>query len=143
MGRYMNVFGRRDKNAICIANAHAHKQQQKMKNEEARLMWSESISRPIPGSERSSQVKTAKKIHAAHRQKKELDGLYDLLAPGRTVGKVGPTKSIIKEPNRPEARVRNSHLTKFGTRQEWDTELGQYIDTRSKKVQEKTKRPLE
>ena len=100
-------------------------------------MSSEGISRPIPRSERSIKIKTARKIHAAHRQKKNLDGLYELLAPRRTLGKVSSTTCTIKEPSRPEVRVRKSDLAKFGTRQEWDTKLGQYIERGTKKVQEK------
>ena len=50
---------------ICATSARAHEEQEKMKNGEWRLMWSEGISRLIPRSERSVQVKIARKIHAA------------------------------------------------------------------------------
>ena len=91
-------------------------------------MLYEGISRPIPRSERSMQVKIARKLHAAQRQKKNLDGLDEVLAPRSTVGKASPITIVIKEPNRPEVRVRNSDIAKFGTRNETDTELGQYFD---------------
>ena len=58
---------------FCAANTSVHEEQEKMKGGESSLMWSmwsEGISRPIPRSERSVQVKIARKLHAAQRQKK-------------------------------------------------------------------------
>ena len=101
-------------------------------------MWSRSILRPIPLSERIIQVNIARKIRAAHWQKKNLDVLYRMLAPGSRVGKISTTASIIKKPNRPEVRVGNSDIAKLGTRHERDKKLGQYINRRPKTVQEKT-----
>ena len=60
---------------ICAANAQDHKEQQKPNDEEPRPIVFEGISRPISQSERRVQVKIARKKHAAHRQKKNLDGL--------------------------------------------------------------------
>ena len=96
------------------------------------------MNRPIPCSERSIQVKLARKIHENQRQKKNLDGLYEVLAPGSTVRKISPTTSVIKEPNRQEVCVRNSDIAKFGTKAERDTDLGQYIQRRPKTIYEKT-----
>ena len=70
--------------------------------------------------------------------KKNLDGLYEVLGPGSTVCKVSPTTSVIKEPNRQEVRMRNSDIAKFGTKAERDSDLGQYIERRPKKIYEKT-----
>ena len=72
---------------ICAANARAHEEQQKMKDEEARLIKLEGISRPIPRSERCNQVKIAKKIHAARRQKKNLDRHYEFWLRGAQLGR--------------------------------------------------------
>ena len=99
-----------------------------MNDGEQRLIRSEGIFRPIPCSERSVQVNLARKLHKNQRQKKRLDGLYKVLAPGSAVCKVSPTTSVIKEPNRQEVRVRNSDLAKFGARAEKDTDLTQYIE---------------
>ena len=101
-------------------------------------MWSEGIARPITRSKRSVQVTIARKVHAAQGQKKNLDGFYEILAPRSTVGKISRTKIVIKETNRPEICVKNSDIDKFATRNERYAELGQYIERRSKKVQEKT-----
>ena len=84
---------------ICDTNARARKEEEKMKDGEQRLVKSEGVSRPIPCSERSIQVKLARKIHESQRQKKNLDGLNEVLAPGKTVCKISPTTGLIKEPN--------------------------------------------
>ena len=109
-----------------------------MKDGESRLIWSEGLARPVPCSERRVQVKIARKIHESQRQKKNLDGLYEVLAPGSTVWKISPTTSVIKEPDRQEMRVRNSDIAKFGTKNERDMELGQDIERRPEKNSEKT-----
>ena len=88
-----------------------------MKDGEQCLIKSEEVSRPIPCSERSIQVKLDRNTHESQQQMKNLDGLYELLAPGSTECKVSPTTSVIKEPNRQEIRVRNSDIAKFGTAQ--------------------------
>ena len=98
---------------IGAENARAHDEQQEMKDKEARLIWSEGISRPILFFERSIQFKIARKIHAAHRKKNNLDNLYEVLAPWSTVGKASQTTSVIKEPNSPEVRFRNSDIAKY------------------------------
>ena len=73
-------------------------------------MWSYGILRPILRTERSVQVKLAGKIHAKKRQKRNLDGLYEILAPGSIVGKVSPIASVIKEPKKPKVRTENQIL---------------------------------
>ena len=85
---------------ICAASAKARAEQDKRNDGEQRLIKSEGISRSIPCSERTIQVKRARKLHENQRQNKNLDGLYEVLAPGSTVCKVSPTTSVIKEPNR-------------------------------------------
>ena len=110
---------------MCAASALARAEQEKRKDGEERFLNSEGVSRPIPCSERSVQVKLARKLHESQRQKKNLDGLYEVLAPGSTVCKVGPTTSVIKEPHKQEVRVRNSDIAKIGTRAERDTNLAQ------------------
>ena len=123
---------------MCAASALDRAEQEKRKDGEERFLNSEGVSRPIPCSERSVQVKLAGKLHENQRQKNNLDGLYEVLAPGSTVCKVSPTTSVIKEPHKQEVRVRNSDIAKFGTRAERDTDLAQYIDRRPKKINEKT-----
>ena len=78
------------------------------------------------------QVKIANKIHAAQRQKKNLDGLCEVFSPGSTVGKVSPTTCVIQVANRPEVRFQSSEIAKFGMQNERDADLAQYIDRRPK-----------
>ena len=85
--------------AICAGNTRAHNEREITKDGKSRLLWSDGISRPIPRSERSErsiQVKIARKIQTAQRQKKNLDGLYEIPAPGSTVGKISSTTSVSK-----------------------------------------------
>ena len=105
-----------------------------MQDNESHLMLSEGI----PRTERSVQTTLARKIQATVRQKRNLDGLYDVLAPGNTVGKLSPTTSDIKEPNRPEVRVRNSDIAKIGTKHERATGLASYLEQRLPKINGKT-----
>ena len=84
-----------------------------MQDDKTRLIWSAGIPQPIPRTERSVQAKIARKVHAARGQKNKLDGLYEVLAPRSTVGKVIPTTSEIEEPNKPEKRVCNSDIAKY------------------------------
>ena len=109
-----------------------------MKDGESRLICLEGLARPIPCGKPSDQVKIALKIHSIQRQKKKLDGVYEVLSPGSTVVKISPTTSVIKEPNRQKVRVKNSDLAKFGTENERDAELGQYIERRPKKIAERS-----
>ena len=123
---------------ICAASTRARTEQEKRNDGEDRFIKSDVIHRAIPCSERSVQVKLAGKVHENQRQKKNLDGLCEVLAPGSTVCKISPTTSVIKEPYKQEVRVRNSDIAKFGTRIERVTELAQYIERRPKKINEKT-----
>ena len=123
---------------ISAASTLARTELEKRNDGEERFISSDAVCRPIPCSERSVQVKLARKLHDNQRQKKNLDGLYEVLAPGSTVCKVSPTTSVIKEPHKQEVRVRNSDIAKFGTRAERETELTQYIERRPKKINEKT-----
>ena len=123
---------------ICAASSRARLEQEKRKDGETRFINPEAICREMPCSERSIQVKLARKRHESQRQKKNLDGLYEVLAPGSTVCKISPTTSVIKEPYKQEVRVRNSDIAKFGTRAERETKLIEYIDRRPQKITEKT-----
>ena len=84
----------------------------------------------------SSQI--ARKFLKSQLQKKNLDGLYEVLAAGSIVYKISPTTSVIKDPNRQEVRMRNPNIAKLGTKAERDPDLGQYIERRPKKIYDKT-----
>ena len=74
--------------------------------------------RPIPIKDRAVEINLERKIHGKRRSKKNLEGLYEVLAPGANILKVSPTTSTIKEPGKPVVTVRNSDIAKFGTQLE-------------------------
>ena len=74
------------------------------------------MNNPIPLSERSLEVKVARKV--SKRSKRNLRGLWETLAPGSIVVITSPTTTVIKEPGVPEVRFRNNDIAKFGTRAE-------------------------
>ena len=84
--------------------------------------------RPIPLKERAVELNLARKVHGKRRSKKNLEGLYEVLAPGSHILKVSPTTSTIKEPGKPIVTVRNSDIAKFGTQLERQTPLKAYAD---------------
>ena len=64
--------------------------------------------RIIPLAERAVQVKWARNIHGKRRYNADLEGLYEVLAPGSSIVKVSPTTSTKKEPGKAIVTVRNS-----------------------------------
>ena len=86
--------------------------------------------RPITLKESAEELKLARKIHGKRRSKENLEGLYEVLAPGSHILEVSPTTSTIKEPGKPVVTVRNSDIAKFGTQLERQTPLKAYADRR-------------
>ena len=76
-------------------------------------------------------------MHGKRRSKKNLEGLYEVLAPGSQILKVSPTTSTIKEPGKQVVTVRNSDIAKFGTQLERQTPLKVYADRRAPRSGEK------
>ena len=93
--------------------------------------------RPLPLKERAVELNLARKIHGKRRSKKNLEGLYEVLAPGLFILKVSPTTSTIKEPGKPVVTVRNSDIAKLGTQLERQTPLKAYADRRGPRSGEK------
>ena len=81
---------------------------------ESRFLQTKAI-RPLPLKERAVELNLARKIQGKRRSKKNLEGLYEVLAPGSHILKVSPTTSTIKESGKPVVTVRNSDIAKFGT----------------------------
>ena len=109
---------------------------QEVKNRERASMDGESrflhtkATRPIPLKERAVELNLTRKIHGKRRSKKNLKGLYEVLAPGSHILKVSPTTSTFKEPGKPVVTVTNSDIAKFGTQLERQTPLKAYADRR-------------
>ena len=94
----------------------------------SRFIMHPKLNNPIPRSERSLEVKLARKV--SKRSKRDLRGLWETLAPGSTVVRTSPTTTVIKEPGVPEARLRNNDIANFRTRAERNTDLWQYAQRR-------------
>ena len=86
------------------------------------------LNNPIPRSERSLEVKLARK--SSKRSQRDLHGLWETLAPGSTVVRTSPTTTVIKETGVPVVQVRDNDIAKFGTRAERNTDLWQYAQRR-------------
>ena len=56
---------------------------------------------PIPLKKRAVELNLARKNHDKRRSKKNLEGLYEVLAPGSHILKFSPTTSTFKEPGKP------------------------------------------
>ena len=89
----------------------ANERERQSKEVESRFLRSETC-RPIPLTEKAVQVKLARKIYGKRRTKKNLEGFYEVLAPGSNI-EVSPTPSTIKELVRAIVTVRISDITKI------------------------------
>ena len=94
--------------------------------------------RPIPLKERAGELNLARKIYGKKRSKKNLEGLYEVLAPGSHILKVSPKSSTIKEPGKPIVTVPNSDIAKFGTQLERQTPLKWYANRREPRSSKKS-----
>ena len=103
---------------------------------ESRFLKTKAI-RSIPLKERAVELNLARKVHGKRPSKKNLEGLYEVLARGSHIPKVSPTTSTIKEPGKPIVTVRNSDIAKFGTQLERQTPLKAYADRRGPRSGEK------
>ena len=100
-------------------------------NKELRFIIHPKITNPIPRTEKSLNVKLARKLPDKKRAKRQLAGLYEVLKPGSFVAKSSPTTTtIINEPGRSPVKVRDSDLAKFGTKAERSTNLWAYAQRR-------------
>ena len=120
----------------------ATKRQKEDPNKESRLISHPDIGQPVPRMEASLEVKLAKKRPRTKRSRKNLDGLYDVLAPGSSVIKTNEYTSVIKEHGKRDVTIRNSNLAKFGTKTERETELQVYANRRPKLPTGKTTKEL-
>ena len=93
--------------------------------------------RSIPFKERAEELNLARKFHGKRRSRKNLEGFYEVLAPGSLILKVSPTTSMIKDPGKPMVTVRNSEIAKFGTQLERQTPLKAYADRKGPRSGEK------
>ena len=118
------------------ASTEARNRERASTDGESRFLKTKAI-RPIPLKERAVELNLARKVHGKRRSKKNLEGLYEVLAPGSHILKVSPTTSTIMESSKPVVTVRNSDIAKFGTQMERQTPLKAYADRRGPRSGEK------
>ena len=123
---------------MCTATSEALSRGMLAGDNESRILRSTKAHRPIPLEEHTVQLKIARKKHPNRLSKKNLDGLYEVLAPGLVVQKTHQFTSEIREPGKLVVTVRNSDLAKFGTRDERKTKLTKYINRRGARVYAKS-----
>ena len=105
---------------------------------ESRFLSTTKAHRPIPLKENTVQIKIVWKKNPHKRSKKNLDGLYGVLAPGSVVQKTDQYTNVIHELGKLEVTVKNSDIAKFGTRDERKSKLMDYVNRRGPLVHEKT-----
>ena len=101
-----------DKN-MCRAQQDAGRHYRHSDNRESRFIIHPKLRDPIPRTEKSLNVKLARKLPNKKRAKRQLAGLYEVLQPGSFVTKSSPTTTIINEPGRSPVKVRDSDLAKL------------------------------
>ena len=115
---------------MCRAQQDASRRYRDSDNKESRFIIHPKLTDPIPRTEKSLNVKLARKLPNKRKAKRQLAGLYEVLQPGSFVTKSSPTTTIVNEPGRSPVKVRDSDLAKFGTKAERSTNLWTYAQRR-------------
>ena len=115
---------------MCEATQETLSPERLANGDETRFLRSTEIHRALPIKKPTVLLNIACKKHPNKRSKRNLDGLYEVLAPGSVVQKADQYTSVIREPGKLEVTVRNSDIAKFGTRDERRTKLTEYINRR-------------
>ena len=123
---------------MCKATKDATTRERLATDNESRFLRTTQAHRPLPLKKHALQLNIARKKYLRKRSKKNLDGLYEVLAPGSVIQKTDQYTSVIREPGKMEVTVRNSDIAKFGTREERKTKLTEYINRRGPRTHEKT-----
>ena len=123
---------------MCKTTRDATTRERLAADNESRFIRTTKAHRAIPLKEHAVQINIARKKHPHKRSKKNLDGLYEVLAPGSIVQKTDQYTSVIREPGKVEVTVRNRDIAKFGTRDERKTKLMEYVNRRGPRIHEKT-----
>ena len=123
---------------MCKPTKDATTRERLATDNESRFLRATQAHRPLPLKEHAVRLNIARKKHLHKRSKKNLDGLYEVLAPRSVVQKTDQYTSVIREPGKMEVTVRNSDIAKFGTREERKTKLTDYINRRGPRTHEKT-----
>ena len=123
---------------MCKATKDATTRERLATDSESHFLRTTKAHRPLSLKEHAVQLNISRKEHLHKRSKKNLDGLFEVLAPGSVVQKTDQYTSVIREPGKVEVTVRNSDIAKFGTREERKTKLTENINRRGPRTHEKT-----
>ena len=115
---------------MCKATQEAQTRELNPNDKEPHFLRSPKLQRTIPLKESAVRIIIARKRHPNKRSKKNIDGLYQVLAPGFGVQKTNQYTSVIREPGKLDAIVRNSNIAKFGNRNERKIKMTDYINRR-------------
>ena len=124
---------------MCKATRDVTTRERLAADNESRFLRTTKAHRAIPLKEHAVQINIARKKHPHKRSKKNLDGLYEILAPGSVVQKADQYTSELRKTGKVEVTVRNSDIAKFGTRDERKTKLMEYVNRRGPRIHKKTK----
>ena len=125
---------------MCKATRDATTRERLAADNESRFIRTTKGHRAIPLKEHAVQINIARKKHPHKRSKKNLDGLYEVLAPGSVVQKTDQYTSVVREHGKVEVTVRSSDVAKFVTRDERKTKLTEYVNRRRPRIHEKQQR---
>ena len=123
---------------MCKATGDASTRERLATDNESRFLHTTKASRPIALKEHAVQINIARKKHPHRRWKKNLDGLYEVLATGSVVQKTDQYTSVIRKPGKLEVTIQNSNIAKIGTRDERKTKLMDYVNRRGPLIHQKT-----
>ena len=115
---------------MCRAEQDAGRRYRDSDNKESPFIIHPKLTDPIPQTEKSLNVKLARKFPNKKRAKRQLAGLYEVLQPGSFATKSSPTTTIINEQGRSPVKVRDSDQTKLGNKAERSTNLWKYAQRR-------------
>ena len=118
---------------MCKATRDATTRERLAADNESRFLRTNKANRSIPLKEHTVQINIARK-----RSKKNLDGLYELSAPGSVVQKTDQYTSVIRKPGKVVVTVRISDIAKYKTPDERKTKLMEYVNRRGPRIHEKT-----
>ena len=123
---------------MCKATRDATTCERLAADNESQFLHTTKAHRAIPVKKHAVQINIDRKKHPHKRSKKNLDGLYEVLAPGSVVHKTDQFTSVLREPGKVEVTVRNSDFPKFGIRSEGKTKLMEHVNSRGPRIHDKT-----
>ena len=118
---------------MCKATQEVQTREPTVNDNEPRFLRSAKLHRAIPFKESAVRVKIARKRQPNRRSKKNLDDLYEMLAPGSVVQKTNQYTSVIREPRCISSQYRFCKVRNPGRTQDQAARIHQQTRPRSSK----------